>query len=525
MDDSPRLAAASIGASLAAHDDDESQSVFSERASLLSSHDGPIDSDRSAGDLSVDDVISHIGFGWFQARLLVLAGLSWMADATELLLLSFLSPAVGCEWKLHPMQEAALVTVVFLGMLVGASFWGHIGDTRGRRYAYLAAGLTVFVCSLASALSPNYTVLLLLRFGVGIGVGGSHVAYTLFSEFVPIKGRSSSLLLIVFFWSSGAMLEAIIAWWTIPTWGWRAMLACSSCVSLSVVLVFPWVPESPRYLLMSHRRRAAHAVLEECAAANGKTMPPGRLQLADLSIQRGDFKKLVAPGIRRSTILLWALWMIGSFVYYGIILMITQMFADDLMDQRCGRPLHPHAPNHQPGSHHHDDCRQVFTDADFLDVFVTSAAELPGVLIAGIMLHYEFSRRNVISAMYGTCGVCLALLLYCWGASAETLIIGLSRAAAIGGFQTIWVYTPEVYPTIIRSIGMGVCSSMARVGGMATPYVAQVIAPKHLSAALATYAAVAASGALLAQFFTRSTANRGMPETLDHHNDHDDEEV
>ena len=36
-------------------------------------------------------------------------------------------------------------------------------------------------------------------------------------------------------------------------------------------------------------------------------------------------------------------------------------------------------------------------------------------------------------------------------------------------------YTPEVYPTTLRSIGVGSCSSMARFGAMLTPYIAQVL--------------------------------------------------
>ena len=37
-----------------------------------------------------------------------------------------------------------------------------------------------------------------------------------------------------------------------------------------------------------------------------------------------------------------------------------------------------------------------------------------------------------------------------------------------------YVYTPEVYPTILRSVGVGACSGVARAGAMLTPYIAQV---------------------------------------------------
>lgn len=55
-----------------------------------------------------------------------------------------------------------------------------------------------------------------------------------------------------------------------------------------------------------------------------------------------------------------------------------------------------------------------------------------------------------------------------------TLILFLARGVIAGLFQAAYVYTPEVYPTSLRSVGVGGCSALARLGAMATPYVAQV---------------------------------------------------
>lgn len=50
----------------------------------------------------------------------------------------------------------------------------------------------------------------------------------------------------------------------------------------------------------------------------------------------------------------------------------------------------------------------------------------------------------------------------------------MARGVIAGLFQAAYVYTPEVYPTSLRSVGVGGCSALARLGAMATPYVAQV---------------------------------------------------
>lgn len=55
-----------------------------------------------------------------------------------------------------------------------------------------------------------------------------------------------------------------------------------------------------------------------------------------------------------------------------------------------------------------------------------------------------------------------------------TIILFMARGVIAGLFQAAYVYTPEVYPTSLRSVGVGGCSALARLGAMCTPYVAQV---------------------------------------------------
>ena len=56
-------------------------------------------------------------------------------------------------------------------------------------------------------------------------------------------------------------------------------------------------------------------------------------------------------------------------------------------------------------------------------------------------------------------------------------------------YQVAYVYTPEVYPTTLRAIGVGSCSSMARFGAMLTPYIAQVLLSQSFQGAIAVYSA------------------------------------
>ena len=82
---------------------------------------------------TTDDALTVMGFGKFQALVLAYSGMGWVAEAMEVMLLSFLGPVVREEWNVSPQDESILSSVVFAGMLIGAFTWGFISDRYGRR--------------------------------------------------------------------------------------------------------------------------------------------------------------------------------------------------------------------------------------------------------------------------------------------------------------------------------------------------------------------------------------------------------
>lgn len=82
---------------------------------------------------TVDDALIAMGSGKFQIFLLAYAGMGWIAEAMEMMLLSFIGPAVQAEWGLSPNKESMITSVVFAGMLIGSYSWGIVSDKFGRR--------------------------------------------------------------------------------------------------------------------------------------------------------------------------------------------------------------------------------------------------------------------------------------------------------------------------------------------------------------------------------------------------------
>lgn len=93
---------------------------------------------------TVDEALADMRFGKFQALVLVYAGLGWFAEATEMMLISFVGSEIKSEWGLSSSEESLLSTVVFACMLVGAYAWGVVSDNYGRRQAFLFPSFILF---------------------------------------------------------------------------------------------------------------------------------------------------------------------------------------------------------------------------------------------------------------------------------------------------------------------------------------------------------------------------------------------
>ncbi|CAI5490554.1 unnamed protein product, partial [Closterium sp. Naga37s-1] len=242
------------------------------------SHNEEDEEDGDAEEvLTVDDAIDSIGFGPYQLFLVCYTGLAWLADAMEMILLSFVGPAARCEFGLSAAEESLIASVVFVGVFLGSYVWGLVADAYGRRRGFTATALFTLFAGLLSAWSPTFLTLLVSRCLVGFGIGGASVVFSLCSEFLPSDCRGFWLVFIEFFWTIGSLLEAALAWAVMPSLHWRALVLLSATPFALLLLLYPFLPESPRFLLLKGNTSAAHIFLEKAARTNGKRLPPGRL--------------------------------------------------------------------------------------------------------------------------------------------------------------------------------------------------------------------------------------------------------
>jgi len=331
--------------------------------------------------LSVDEALDLIGYGPFQQRLMLLTAFSQLADATELMLMSYLTaPAVWCStpWADVPGGQSAVQTSVFLGMLVGALSIGRLADLAGRRRGYLVSLCLTGFAGAGAAFARPLWLLVVLRFAVGAGTGAAPAALSLYAEFLPTAHRSARLLLFLLFFSLGTLLESLLAWiaLTSPALGWRGLLLLSAAPSLLLLLAAPLMPESPRYHLARGQAHRAAETLRRAARANGREALLAPL-LARKALVReagappaaaaagvlGELRLLLAPPLRAASALLCALFFLMAYVYYGLVLLqpLLVRFAEKADDDGPAR---------------HCDAADV-SAVDFAGNIVAAAGELP----------------------------------------------------------------------------------------------------------------------------------------------------
>ncbi|CAN6444894.1 unnamed protein product [Victoria cruziana] len=483
------------------------------------------------GDASytVDDALAALGFGKFQMLLLAYAGMGWAAEAMEMMLLSFVGPAVRSEWGLTSRQESMITSAVFAGMLVGAYSWGIVSDNYGRRTGFLATAMVTGVAGCSSAFAPNYASLVGFRCLVGVGLGGGPTLSSWFLEFVPAPNRGTWMMVYSCFWTFGTILEASLAWIFMPTFGWKWLLALSSLPSLVLLLFYVVVPESPRYLCMRGRASDSLKILEKIAVVNKKKLPSGTLvsncssvddledypseSFAFLSERKldndaaGNIQRkvdvltsiylLFSRSLIKTTLLVWVVFFGNAFSYYGLVLLTSELSNtnNSCLSQRF----------YLVGSKR---------DRLYQDVFITSFAEFPGLLLAAVMVD-KVGRRISMSSMLFLCCAILTPLLYHQSEALTTFLLFGARMFINGSFTIMFIYAPEVYPTMVRATGLGAASSIGRIGGILCSLVAVALLQAcHQFSSVLLFEIVTALSGLAVLYFPKETKGRALSDTL-----------
>ncbi len=434
---------------------------------------------------SYDQAMDAIGYGKFQRKLMWICGLGWAADAMEVLLIAYVLPAAGAEWGLTNAQKGLLGTAIFLGMLAGAWFWGRLSDLLGRKVGFVGTVAIDSVFGLASAFSPNFIWLLVLRALTGFGVGGTlPVDYSIFAEYLPSRKRGRYLVLLEAFWALGSILAAGLAWLIVPRLGWRALLAVSALPGLIIFFIRRHIPESPRYLMVNGKTDQAQSVLRQIAHENGVEMGEFRLEPMQPA-PRTRVSDLLRPALRRTTLLLWLIWFAISLGYYGVFTWLPGFF------RAQGMTLLP-----------------VYQNA-----FILALAQLPGYFSAAYLVE-KWGRRRTLAFYLIASGLFTYLFAV---VTSLTWVVAMGvwmSFFALGAWGALYAFTPEAYPTNLRGTGMGVASGMTRISGAIAPTLGAALLGTSLALPLTIFAISYAIAGIASLALPHETRQKPLEDVL-----------
>lgn len=387
-------------------------------------------------------------------------GIGWLLDSFEVTIVGNVMGVFKNMWHLSSVQESWILSIWFLGLMVGAYFFGYLADRFGRKRLFLTTLVFYGVFTLLTAVAWNYQALLITRFFTAIGVGAEYSAINAaISEFIPSRHRGKANATVMNFWSLGSIFAALVTLYFInvlpPNLGWRVGFGFGAVVALSTAIVRKYIPESPRWLILQGESVEAERIVGGIEQGQVFYHKSPSLKSEGIRSKSNFFrqtKELVTKYPGRT--LLGALLDFSEAAgYYGMFAFLPIFIL--------------------PAVH----IGPTFTPVFYL---IGNVGALIGGLIVASMLERQ-GRKLTVPVFYVLAALGVLLLAvsasthnWLWVLGAFTLANLFGTGSWISAYPTF----SEIFPTHLRSTGIGLSVGFGRIGAFTAPLILTWIANK-----------------------------------------------
>lgn len=363
--------------------------------------------------------------------------------------LAFVAPGAAEEYglrsPLNPNSTGLPIALYPLsgisGTVVGSFIWGWLGDRVGRRAAILIAAVMFIATSTCGAM-PAYPMNLVMCFVMGLGVGGMlPIIFSLVSETVPARHRGWIIVLV-----GGDVAGAyIVMSWLASTigapdrYGWRMLWLIGIPISVILVFLNRWIPESPRFLLQHGRDDEARAVMRRYGAVVVEA------EESELDVEQhvhGHYGQLFRSPFTGLTAVLVTLALGIGIIQYGF----QQWMPSNL--QKLG--------------YNEVDASKVLRDS----ALIGFPLNFPIALLYG----FWSSRRTIILMASLTSAALLGFVVFGQDVADNKVLLYVLLIVPIWGISSLTAvtaaYASEIYPTRIRARGSGLAAAATKLGGV-----------------------------------------------------------
>uniref|UniRef100_A0A8C4SEJ3 Solute carrier family 22 member 6 n=1 Tax=Erpetoichthys calabaricus TaxID=27687 RepID=A0A8C4SEJ3_ERPCA len=369
-------------------------------------------------------------------------------------------------------------TIYMIGVLVGAIILGSLSDKFGRRTLLIWSYLQLAVAGTSTAFSPSYSVYCFLRFLAGFAVSGVLLnSLSLNLEWIPIRSRT---IFGAVFTACFTLSQIVLAGTAFAIQDWRKLQIAQS-VPIFVAFIYSWwFPESARWLALNKKPDQAIQIIKKVSRINGRAKEGeaitllsmrSTMQLRCTNTSYSNKKRIFVchPLPRCAT----------SFSYFGLIM--------DL---------------------------QKFTLSVYLVQLIFALIEIPCKTVSSLMMMFlgrRFTQKSVL--MVPGCLVLVNTFLPNELQTVRTTLAVIAKGLFASCFKCVYMYTSELYPTIIRQTGIGFASTLASVGSMTAPLV-MMLEDYFSSLPGLTYGLFPIIAGCFV-FFLPETLNVPLPDTID----------
>ncbi|XP_073515619.1 solute carrier family 22 member 6-B-like [Phyllobates terribilis] len=379
-------------------------------------------------------------------------------------------------------------SIYMAGVLAGSIVFGGLSDKFGRRPLNIWSNLQMFVTGIGAAFAPNYIVYCVFRFLTGASLSGIVLnSYSLIVEWIPTECRAFTSTASGYCYTIGQLVLVGLAFLIED---WRMLQLAASLPFFISFLYSWWLPESSRWLVLGGKYEQAIKDLKKVARINGRMEEGEKLSVEtikydmqrEINAARGSKYSVLdlikTPVVRRISFCICCTWFSTSFAYYGL--------AMDL---------------------------QKFGLSIYIVQIIFGTVDIPAKFFSYFVMTY-IGRRVLQAVSLILAGIAILVNIFVPEdfQTVRTAMAVFGKGCLAASFNCVYLYTGELYPTVIRQSGMGLGTMMARLGGIVAPLI-QMTADYYIHLPLIIYSLCPILSGITSCFLPE-TLGVPLPETI-----------
>ncbi len=423
-----------------------------------------------ARTVELTEIIDNRKLSPFQIGLFALCALVLFFDGFDAQAIGYVAPALIKAWHLPPKELGPVFSAGLFGLMLGSMLIAPLADKVGRKPIIIISTLLFGAFSLATAWATDVQSLLILRFLTGLGLGGCMAnAIALTSEFAPARQRAFLVMLMFNGFSLGSLVGGLLAGQVVPTHGWQIVFIAGGVLPLLAVPLFMlMLPESARFLAVAGKAPARlSAILRKLDPSL-----PADVALAPVAhdAKRMSVAELFRGGQAPRTLLLWTIFFMSLVALYIMVNWLPTLMSS---------------------------VGATIKQSVMLGVW-QQLGGIIGAIVLGLIIDRKGARAALLPAyLIAAAGIAAVAMTAGGSLTLVTIAVFCVGFGVIGGQVGANAVAAGVYPTEVRSTGVGWALGVGRIGGIVGPAIAGVLVglqftPKNILLLAAIPAVVAA---------------------------------